>query len=77
MIGRASPTSSADHPLLHPRTCAKMTKGLRPELDELRGSGQLGQDPPSYLDYAAVSDRSPEEIELSTMARSFADSLIV
>src|SRR3984893_9425291 len=40
MIGCATPTISADHPLHHPRKCAILTKGLRPSLDERWGSGQ-------------------------------------
>src|ERR1700688_4546581 len=41
MIACATPTSSADHPLLHPRKCAILTKGLRPSLDERWGSGHV------------------------------------
>jgi hypothetical protein len=37
-IGSATPTSFADHPLLHRRTCANLSQGLWLQPDERQGS---------------------------------------
>jgi transposase InsO family protein len=68
MIAGATPTSSADHPLLSLRTRATLTPRLRLRLDEQPGSGSLHLQPPAG-GRKAIRDKAGAAIREHTRAR--------
>jgi biotin synthase len=73
MIAGATPTSSADHPLLHRRTCANLSQGLWLQLDERQGSQHLAL---AGLDYYNHNlDTSPEYYGEVVSTRTYDDRL--